>query len=275
MEDFTSQGHVAPDPNEPGAGVFQRPRGRNDGGLRLVWLVMVPLVAAAVTWSLLQDLVLTGAVQHAIELAGIVITGAAGVALAWYVRSRNLKLERSYSTHLEELSQRLRSLAYHDSLTTLYNHRYFYEQLSHEVERAQRYGRPVSVILLDLDKFKYVNDTYGHLMGDKLLALLGQVINDQVRASDIPARYGGDEFAIILPDTSRAAAEATAEKLARAIRNGRTNAGPLSESMPVSASYGVACCPDEARSVSDLLQLADTRVYAAKTAAHEPATVVL
>ncbi|MCH7592664.1 MAG: GGDEF domain-containing protein [Planctomycetes bacterium] len=84
-------------------------------------------------------------------------------------------------------------MAYQDSLTDLYNHRYFYEQLSHEVERAQRYGRPVSVILLDLDNFKQVNDTYGHLMGDKLLALMGQVIKDQVRSADIAARYGGDE----------------------------------------------------------------------------------
>ena len=275
MEFLQANGHLAAasDANEAGAGLFQKTRSRSDGGLRLVWLIMLPLVAAAVTWSLLEDFVVTGVVQHAIEVASIALTGAAGVALAWYVRNRNLKLERAYSTHLEELSQRLRSLAYHDSLTTLYNHRYFYEQLSHEVERAQRYGRPVSVILLDLDKFKYVNDTYGHLMGDKLLALLGQVINDQVRASDIPARYGGDEFAIILPDTSLAAAEATAEKLANAIRSGRTNAGPLSESMPVSASYGVACCPDEARSVSDLLQLADTRVYAAKTAARERAAL--
>ena len=275
MDFLAANGHLASNPEANGAdaGVFQRPRGRNDGGLRIVWLVMLPLVIAVVTWSLLEDYVLTGTLQHAIEIAGIVLTGAAGVVLAWYVRSRNLKLERSYSTHLEELSQRLRSLAYHDSLTTLYNHRYFYEQLTHEVERAHRYGRPVSVILLDLDNFKHVNDTYGHLMGDKLLALLGQVINDQVRASDIPARYGGDEFAIILPDTSLAAAEATAEKLARAIRTGRTNAGPLSESMPVSASYGVACCPDEARSVSELLQLADTRVYAAKTAARDPAAL--
>jgi diguanylate cyclase (GGDEF)-like protein len=109
-----------------------------------------------------------------------------------------------------------------------------------------------------------VNDTYGHLMGDKLLTFIGRIIKDQVRGADIPARYGGDEFAIILPDTTRAAAEATAQKLARAIATGRTNAGPLSQSLPLSASFGVASCPDEARSISELLQLADNRLYAAK-----------
>jgi diguanylate cyclase (GGDEF)-like protein len=227
---------------------------------------MAPLVGAIVAWSLTGEGVVGKSAQQAIELTGIVGTGIAGIVLASYVRRRNIRLERSYSAHLEELSQRLRSLAYHDSLTGLYNHRYFYEQLSHEVERAHRYGRPVSVILLDLDNFKQVNDTYGHLMGDRLLALMGQVISDQVRASDIAARYGGDEFAIILPDTPRPAAEATARKLASAIASGRTAAGTLGEVLPLSASFGVGCCPDEARSVSELLQVADNRVYVTKGA---------
>src|SRR3990170_2383341 len=229
----------------------------------LLWLIL-PLVYGMVGWSLGCGYLVTSQLQQIIEVAGISLIGAFGLFLAIHTRTRNLQVERAYSTHLEELSQRLRSLAYQDSLTDLYNHRYFYEQLTHEVERALRYGRPVSVILLDLDRFKEVNDTYGHLMGDKLLALLGRVIRDQVRSADIAARYGGDEFAIILPDTPLAAAPATAQKLANAIATGRTNAGSLSETLPLSASCGVACCPDEARSVSELLQLADDRLYSAK-----------
>ena len=245
---------------------------RQDSTDRLLSWVLVLLALAVACWTVLGSRVAGQEAGVTIELAGVVALATGGLFLAWYVRHRNVQVERAYSAHLEELSQRLRNLAYQDSLTDLYNHRYFYEQLSHEVERAQRYGRPVSVILLDLDNFKDVNDTYGHLMGDKLLALMGQVIRDQVRAADIPARYGGDEFAIILPDTPRAAAEATAQKLARAIATGQTNAGSMSESLPLSASYGVACCPDEARTVSELLQAADEGVYAAKAASQASRT---
>ena len=240
----------------------------------LLWVIL-PILFATVGWSLEGDRLVSGSSQQIGEVAGIVLTGVVALALGFYSRHTNVQIERAYSAHLEGLSHRLRSLAYQDSLTDLYNHRYFYEQLTHEVERANRYGRPVSVILLDLDRFKEVNDTYGHLMGDKLLTLIGHVISEQVRGADIAARYGGDEFAIILPDTPRAAAEATADKLSRAIATGHTNAGPLSESLPLSASCGVACCPDEARTVSDLLQLADDRVYAAKKSPSAPQPIPL
>ncbi len=223
------------------------------GRLGLLLWVIVPLVLAAIAWSIAGDHVVAARTQQIGEIGAIMSIGLLGLLLAFYTRHNNVQSERAYSAHLEGLSQRLRNLAYQDALTELYNHRYFYEQLTHEVERATRYGHPVSVILLDLDKFKEVNDTYGHLMGDKLLSVIGKVINEQVRGADIAARYGGDEFAIILPDTPRVAAQATADKLARAIASGRTNAGQ-SAGVAVSASCGVACCPDEVRTVTDLLQ---------------------
>lgn len=231
-----------------------------------LWLV-VPLVYALIGWMLGTQHFFEGRVEVVVEVGGIALAGTVGVLLASFVLRQNSGIERSYSAHLEELSQRLRSLAYHDALTGLYNHRYFYEQLTHEVERAHRYKRPVSVILLDLDYFKAVNDSYGHLMGDKLLTFIGRVISDQVRGADIAARYGGDEFAIILPDTPLDAARATARKLTEAIASGRNSDGTLHESLPLGASCGVATCPDEARTVPALLQLADDRVYEAKAQA--------
>ena len=228
----------------------------------LLW-VIVPLVLAAIGWSLAGDHLVAAETQQIGEVAAIAAIGVVGLLLAFFTRHTNVRVERAYSAHLEGLSQRLRSLAYQDSLTELYNQRYFYEHLNHEVERAHRYARPVSVILLDLDHFKEVNDTYGHLMGDKLLSLIGRVINEQVRSADIAARYGGDEFAIILPDTPLQAAQVTADKLTKAIAGGSTSTG-RGEGIPMSASSGVASCPDEARTVSDLLQLADDRVYQSK-----------
>jgi diguanylate cyclase (GGDEF)-like protein len=200
----------------------------------------------------------------------LVTAGAAyGITNAAQQRNMQIQVERAYSGHLEELSQRLRNMAYRDAVTGLYNHRYFREQLSHEIERSVRYSHPLSLILLDMNNFKQINDRYGHFMGDRFLGLVGEMISRHVRASDVGARYGGDEFVVILPSTSQEEATNAAEKLATSVANcaAMTATG---ENVQLGICFGVATCPADAKTATDLIEAADARLYEAK--AHRKST---
>lgn len=197
------------------------------------------------------------------ELLAVGLGAAYAIFLAAHSRTAQVSLERAYSGHLEELSQRLRTMAYQDALTGLYNHRYFYEQFSHEIERSLRYGEPLTVLLMDMNNFKGINDLYGHLVGDKFLSLVGQVIARQIRSSDIGARYGGDEFVVLLPSTTYAEARVTAEKLGAAVSNAAA-VSPNEEQIQLGIAIGIATCPDDSRSAGELLQIADARMFERK-----------
>ncbi|MEK7852145.1 MAG: diguanylate cyclase, partial [Deltaproteobacteria bacterium] len=130
-----------------------------------------------------------------------------------------------------------------DGLTGLYNHRFFREHLKVELERTDRYNHTLSLIILDIDHFKHYNDTHGHPQGDELLRGLAELLRKSVRESDIPCRYGGEEFALILPETAKDAALALGERIRKAISE---HPFPFREAQPmgtVSVSVGVAVSP--------------------------------
>ena len=136
--------------------------------------------------------------------------------------NRELEAKIHERTHeLAEANARLAQLAVTDGLTGLYNHRHFHERLALEVERSQRSGLPLSLLMLDVDHFKQFNDTFGHPAGDEVLRQLARVLADARRANDVVARYGGEEFAVILVDTAKFTAAKVAERVRERVARAR------------------------------------------------------
>jgi diguanylate cyclase (GGDEF)-like protein len=150
-----------------------------------------------------------------------------------------------------------------DGLTGLANHREFQEQLAHEVERAQRFGVPVGLVLLDLDDFKTINDQYGHLAGDNVLKAVSGALRGAIRDIDQASRYGGEEFAVILPHTTIEGATRLAERLRQAIAERVANA-PDGRQIRITASFGVAGLPAHSATQVELIATADAALYRAK-----------
>lgn len=161
------------------------------------------------------------------------------------------------------LEARLKELSVTDDLTGLYNQRHFYESLESELERARRYKHLFSVICIDLDKFKQVNDSLGHLEGDRLLRFVGQVVKADLRLTDLAFRYGGDEFMLLLPETLLSSAREIAERLRRAFAKYKPFDAGNGMVSAVSLSMGVTHT-DGHESVESLISRADKAMYQAK-----------
>ncbi|HYY11577.1 MAG TPA: GGDEF domain-containing protein, partial [Kineosporiaceae bacterium] len=160
-----------------------------------------------------------------------------------------------------------RRLSVTDPLTGAGNFRQLSTTLAREVERATRFGRPLSVVMLDLDHFKAVNDGHGHPFGDAVLREFARRLQDCLREVDTVTRYGGEEFTVVLPETGADGAAAVAARIVRAIRDRPFTVGARSAEVTVSA--GVASFPDHGRTASELLRSADQALYAAKGAGRD------
>jgi two-component system cell cycle response regulator len=159
-------------------------------------------------------------------------------------------------------SAELHQLSITDGLTQLHNHRFFQDRLREEFRRAQRYDDPLSLVILDIDHFKQINDTHGHPAGDQVLLDVAHCIQVNVRDTDLVARYGGEEFAVILPKTHLAGALTVAERIWRSI--GALVTGPAG-SVHVTASLGLSGYPNRAvGSAEQLVRTADQALYRAK-----------
>lgn len=196
-------------------------------------------------------------------VSNVVRRAAEKIQLEWKT-DRLIEMLRQKTEQLEKSNAHLKSLATCDNLTGLYNHRYFQESLTAELNRAQRYQRQFSLLFIDLDYFKAYNDTQGHLQGDRLLNDLSNLFLSSFRKTDIVCRYGGDEFAVILPEASRQKACMIAAKL-----HARVAGHPFygRETMPqgrVTISIGIATYPDNETDAEGLLHHADRLMYVAK-----------
>jgi diguanylate cyclase (GGDEF)-like protein len=158
----------------------------------------------------------------------------------------------------EAVIEEIVGLSLRDGLTGLFNHTYFFQQIDLEVRRSVRYGVVVSLILIDIDDFKTVNDTYGHQEGDRVLATMGRTLMSVARDSDICCRYGGEEFSVILPLTNVHKAGEIAERIKAEM------AEHLPDGRIVTVSIGVASCGKTSRSYQDLVERADTAHYHVK-----------
>ncbi|MYL23357.1 GGDEF domain-containing protein [Vreelandella massiliensis] len=161
---------------------------------------------------------------------------------------------------LKQANERLDYLAHHDQLTGIFNRRAGLQRLEQELERCKRYGNELSVMMYDLDKFKHINDTYGHSVGDEVLQEMTQLMAKEIRSPDFLVRLGGEEFLIIMPEVSAASAYQAAERLRQCV----AETSMTEHALPVTLSAGVASYRES--SSTQLLDRADKAMYAAKQA---------
>lgn len=177
-------------------------------------------------------------------------------------RVNNALQQKAKVQKLKDEAEQLRNFSMIDELTGLFNRRYLKERFQEEMKQAQRHNYPLACLMIDIDYFKEINDTFGHLLGDKILAGIARLIRSSLRASDVVGRYGGEEFIVLLPQTDKPGALSAAEKLRKNLEQHvfRHEGHGIS----VTASIGIAVYHGQDWSLEDLIDLADFALYQAK-----------
>ncbi len=179
-----------------------------------------------------------------------------------YMLRQEIKLREKIENDLRDANSKLELLAREDPLTKLHNRRYLLELFENEFERSKRYGLVTSILMIDIDFFKKINDTYGHLIGDEVLRKMADCIRNNLRKSDISGRFGGEEFLIVLPETTIENAFIAAEKLRKSVSELQFSSGD--KTFSITCSIGIAKSAEDISDITTLIGYADQALYVAK-----------
>jgi diguanylate cyclase (GGDEF)-like protein len=216
--------------------------------------IMLSQLAGKTVAALVYSVILATYLRHFNEAESMVV--GEGRALGEMFRVL------TYRQRYEELQK----IVVRDALTNVYNRGFFDEAIEKYVAMAKRSGRPICMMMVDVDYFKRVNDTYGHAEGDLVLQLIAAAISASLRISDYVCRYGGEEFAILLPQTELAQAKVLADRIVEELPRALSTGWRGADAMKITVTIGVAECPLEAADGTELVRVADRRLYAGKAA---------
>ncbi|MDP2949786.1 MAG: GGDEF domain-containing protein [Chloroflexota bacterium] len=231
----------------------------------LLLLAHALVATAALAVVIAAHLLAQYTLEFLTAVSAFAVLAALGFLSAYVSRRRVEEYQRRYQARLFIRNIELQDMAMRDDLTQLFNRRYFYDRLQRELDQARTFQRPLAVVVLDVDGLKSVNDVHGHRAGDLLLAAMGRLLVEYTRTCDVPARIGGDEFAVIMPETDKAGAFAVAGRLQRSLE-GSSVVEDNGHRLKLNVSLGVSGYPWGGDDVDQLVQWADTYMYAAKAA---------